>query len=468
MKKKLFAAVICAVMSLVCLATFVACGSAVAYAESEPSEESSTFELPQGSRPDYESLFTDDQQSLIDKAVSGEATTEEMKEAIWVLYSTANKSRIQTENSLVVQESNAGISMADIVMHAYNLRIGDKWYYQLATSVQPNSDDLGAQLLAKASAAFAGYVKVAYTLGDGDYWFFAGKGEEYSCDCSLTTFPYAIVEIQEKDHAFETPYTLEEFNNKVHVLSDSIHEICNIDFEYVDFYDGDEDIEISFEDGVYRVVFSVNVNDSGENWYRKAQEDMQEGGQSIKSYRYYDVVLEVWDNGYAKSFHSESDRDAGTASGKPVDSFSYIWNMDEIAALVLQDKAANISREIIEGEETITLSDAEVVDAYFVYATTPKFVNTSGLGMFEIIGIVVGCIAFVVIAIVVTIEVLVKVGKLPKLAQKRADKKAIRALKKAQKANEKINEGDAVASKPVEPIDTEFAVDEKEVASDEE
>lgn len=349
MKRKLIAGIICIVMVLTCASALVACNSS-------PNTESN-FAMPQGARPDYDSLFSTEDKALIDKAIAGEASQDEMKQAVIALYNTANKSRIQTPLSLVVQESNAGISLANVIMHAYNLRKDNSWYYQLATSVDPSSDDPGAKLLASIAKNFAGYVKVAYTLGDGDYWFFAGKGEAYSCDCTVETFPYSTLAIQNKDNPFSEAYTLDEFNNKVHVLSDSIHELCNVDFSAEIISDN---ITLTYQDGYYKVAFSIDCGNAGSDWYRKAQEDMNEGNNSIKSYEYYNAVLEVWDNGYAKQFHTESKRDAGMASGAPVDSYSYIWTEDEILELVSTDTR-------LEGS-------VESIDDYLAFAVKPQIV----------------------------------------------------------------------------------------------
>lgn len=329
-----------------------------------------------------------------------------------------------------MQESDAGISMAKVLMHSFNLRQGDKWYYQLATSVQPASDDPLYKVMAAAAAAFAGYLKVAYTHGDGEYWFFAGKGAAYSCDCSVPTFPYAKFEIQEKDHPFETPLTLDEFNNKLHVLSDSIHEINNMDFCADIIADN---ATIKFENGIYTVDFAIDMDSDAElleKWFAKPQEDMKEGGQSINKYNSYTATLQAWDNGYAKYFESHADRDAGTASGKPVDKYSYVWTEAEILKLVGQD---------VEIKEKDKHNRLETIDDYIEMYSNPDYVNTIKLGFFEILGIVLGCIAAVVIVIVVTIEVLVKQGKLPKLAAKREKAKQKRLAKKAAK-QEKIIE----------------------------
>ena len=272
-------------------------------------------------------------------------------------------------------------------------------------------------------------MKVAYTNGDGNYWFFAGKGVAYSCDCSVPTFPYAKFEIQEKDHPFESPLTLDEFNNKLHVLNNSIHEINNMDFCAEIIADN---ATIKLENGLYTVDFAIDMDSDTElleKWFAKPQEDMKEGGQKINFYKSYTATLQMWDNGYAKYFESHADRNAGTASGKPVDKYSYVWTEDEILQLVGQD---------VDIKEKDKHSRVETIDQYIEAYSDPDYVNTIQLGFFDFFGIAVGCVAAVIIVIVVTIEVLVKKGKLPKLAAKREKEKQKRLAKKAAKNEKKI------------------------------
>lgn len=434
MKKRIIASVLALTLIATCVFALAACNNNGGDDQDIPT----SFEMPVGARPDYSTLESfAANKAIIDKGVaeSAKADSDETKDqaaikaAVMALYTAANESRINTPLSLVVQESDAGIDMAKVIMHSFNLRNGDKWYYQLATSVQPASDNKMAQLLAEAAKPFAGYLKVAYTNGDGNYWFFAGKGAAYSCDCSVPTFPYAKFEIQEKDHPFESPLTLDEFNDKLHVLSNSIHEINNMDFCAEIIADN---ATITYENGIYTVDFAVDTAPNDElvkNWYRKPQEDMKEGGQKINFYNSYTATLQMWDNGYAKYFESHADRDAGTASGKPVDKYSYVWTESEILQLVGQD---------VDIKEKDKHSRIETVDQYIEAYSNPDYVNTIQLGFFEIFGIVVGCIAAVIIVIVVTIEVLVKKGKLPKLAAKREKAKQKRLAKKAAKDEKKI------------------------------
>ncbi len=418
MQKKILITVLCVIVLSLSACSMVACNK---------DELPSVFEMPQGSRPDKASLFSAEDTSTINSALAPDATQEQLKAAVMALYDTANSSRIDTPLSLVVQESDAGIDMGNVIMHAFNLRDGDKWYYQLATSV----DVFGNPALSAIVSAFAGYLKVGYSTGDGNYYYFGELGPQFKCDCSIPTFPYAtfVIPVDEnakpEDKPFANAMTLEEFNSTLNVLK-SIHEINNMDFCKEIIAD---DPVITFSDGVYRVEFAVDTQNADaellEKWYAMPQKDMQVGGQSIKQYNSYTAVLEVWDNGYAKSFESHADRDAGMASGKPVDRFTYIWDEDEILDLLKQDRS-------VDNKTALVLHD---VEDYINYYSDPEFVAKE-LGLIEKAAIVLAAIVAVIIVIVVTVEVLVKKGKLPKLAAHRAGKKAKRlARKQAKNAN---------------------------------
>ena len=373
--------------------------------------------------PDFASLFTADDNAAITKGVEEAAkatddTTrdeEAIKDAVMLLYNTANTSRLNNEKgkkgtSLMVQRSLGGNAQGRVYMNGFTLQSGGKWYYQLASQA--------------AKGDVAGFETIARIMSP-----IAGKGAAYSCDCSVPTFPYAKFEIQEKDHPFETPLTLDEFNNKLHVLSDSIHEINNMDFCADIIADN---ATIKFENGIYTVDFAIDMDSDAElleKWFAKPEEDMEEGPQSINKYNSYTATLQAWDNGYAKYFESHADRDAGTASGKPVDKYSYVWTEAEMLKLVGQD---------VEIKEKDKHNRLETIDDYIEMYSNPDYVNTINLGFFEILGIVLGCIAAVVIVIVVTIEVLVKQGKLPKLAAKREKAKQKRLAKKAAKQEKRI------------------------------
>lgn len=129
MKKRIIASLLCVAVIATSLFMVVACND-------KDANTPTSFEMPVGTRPDYDSLISSTDKAIIDKglAESAKAESDETKDqdaikaAVMVLYTVANKSRIETPLSLVVQESDAGISMAKVLMHSFNLRQGDKWY----------------------------------------------------------------------------------------------------------------------------------------------------------------------------------------------------------------------------------------------------------------------------------------------------------------------------------------------------
>lgn len=378
--------------------------------------------LAKGSYPDsLEKLFKSSDLERINAALSDSATEEQKKEAVMTLWNVANQSRINTPVSLMLQESDAGIDMGSVIMHAFNLRYGNKWFYQLATQVET-----GNAFLNEIMSAFAGYLKVGYATGDGNFYYFGQLGPQFKCDCSIETFPYATysIPVDENDtnKPFSKPMTEQELKQELHYLN-SMHEINNMSFTKEIIADG-ATIQYDPNEKLYRVEFSVNMEADEQllaEWFALPKEDMAVGGQTLEKYNSYTAVLEVWDNGYAKSFESHSDRDAGMGSGKPVDRFEYLWNKREILEVLQQDERI----DDIDKLGLLTIED------YVDYYSNPLFVGKE-LGVLEIFGITAGCLAFVIIVIVVTVEVLVKKGKLPKLAERRARKKAARADKKSR------------------------------------
>lgn len=423
MKKRIIASVLIVALIATCLLAFAAC---------DKDETPTEFEMPVGSRPNKESLISSDVQAIIDKGIVESAKDDDdeskdqdaIKAAVMALYNTANRSRIDTPISLVVQESDAGISMGTVIMRAVNVRYGDKWYYQLAASAKTDN-----ALLKTILDATASFVKIAYSDGNGNYYYFNDMGAKYKSDCNVNTFPYASFVIPDDVTLFDKALTKDEFNKAIHVLSGSIHEINNMDFCAEIIADN---AKIKIENGYYTVDFSVDMTSDAqllEKWFAQAKLDMAAGKmpQTLESYNYYTATLEMWDNGYAKYFESHSDRNAGMGSGAPVDKYSYIWDEDVITNTVKQDVA-------IKDTETMLIRS---IEDYIEFKQNPELVARR-LTSLEITGIVLGCLVAVVIAIVVTIEVLVKKGKLPKLAAKREKAKQKRLEKKAAKQEKKI------------------------------
>lgn len=407
MKRRVALVVSAFIITVFCIAGLCACNV----------RKGDSITLEKGSRPDFSSIIEKQDLDIIKAALSDASTEQQKKAAVMALYDIANYSRQNTALSLMLQSSDAGISMGDVIMHGFNLKSGDKWYYQLAA--QASSDSILGPIIEN----IAGLLKIAYTSGDGNYHYTVIKGAEPECDCTVTTFPYATFKVTGKPQILDG----EQFKKELHYLN-SMHEINNMKFCAEIIADGAK-ITHNQKDGFYRVEFSVDMNADAElinEWFALPKEDMAVGGQTLKSYKYYNAVLEVWDNGYVKAFESEADRDAGLGSGAPIDKFEYIWNENEIMSLLKENEG--IDREVHHMMSSI--------EDYIDYFSNPEFVNAQ-LSSLKIAGIVIGCILIaLILSLIITrivIENKLKQGKLPKLAAKREEKKRRRLERKSKR-----------------------------------
>ncbi len=453
-KKFVCLALACALVSLVAL-SLVACNGSFA----------GDLDMPVGSRPSgLKNLINDADREEIASAMQAGASEEAKKEAIIKLYNIANDGRIAQNNSLVIQESVMGICTAPkptttledrmlgtVLMHGYNLRTGNSWYNEFAA--QSISDN---KLSNAIFGAFSTMVKVNYHLEDepDDYYFVSITDAALETNCKISRFPYMSYRLIKEPQA----YYIEEFNSRMHILK-APNEICNMDFMAEIIADG---ATITLEDGLYKVHFSVDTEDGDDEllkqWYRKPQEDMKDGGQTIKRYLRFNCDFEVWSNGYIKSFKADYVRDAGLASSITVDNMSYIYDLDEISEILEDDYRLDGLTEIEKNLKFKTLYDRI---EYYKETDVVK----ARLSPLYISFIVIASVAGAAIIAVIIVEILVRAGKLPKLAAKRAAKKQKRLEKKA--ARKALKAGIA----PEAALGTEKGQDDKAMAqaeSDEE
>ena len=408
MKKRLLSVLLILVVAFTLVAGLCACN-----------DDKNDLSLKKGGRPNYDSIITKENLDIINAALDENATEAQKKAAVISLLDTANYSRQNAPLSLTLQNSNAGISLGDVIMHGFTLKSGDAWYYQLATQATSSS-----AFFEELMGEIAGLLKIAYTTGDGNYYYTVVKGSVSECNCKVETFPYASFVVTKEPQLYDE----QGFKKELHYLN-SMHEINNMKFCEEIIADGAT--VVHDEQGFYRVQFSVDMQADEQllkEWFALPKEDMAVGGQNLTAYNSYEATLEIWDNGYAKSFKSYSDREAGMGSGKPVDEFEYLWTEPEIMELLKEDESIEIHNML------------NTVDDYIEYYSNPKLV-AARLSALKITGIVIACVVVVIVVVIVVMEILIKKGKFPKITAKRQAKKAKRLAKKNAK-NGAVSDGD--------------------------
>ncbi|MCQ2408991.1 MAG: hypothetical protein MJ068_00440 [Clostridia bacterium] len=410
MKKK----VLCLTMIVVLVAmalTFTACNKA---------PEKSEFDLPEGTyQSSLSNRISSEDQAIINAGMDVNATEDEVKLAVMTLYTIANTSRTAAETSLMVQRTDMtpDFALGYVSMRGFTLKSGERWFYQFAAQGVTEEEALAALF-----NSFTQQIQIAYTEGDGKYYYFKEMSDKPQCDCSLEVFPYATFKITGDMNEYATE---DDFQAARYYLSSQL-EINNMDLCKDIIADG---AEISYDAGkhLYTVKFAVDCdypdNSLLEKWYACANKDLNDADRSIKKYDEWHATMEIWDNGYVKSFVSDESRQAtNMAGGQTMNAYEYIYGTAEIKALLDQDARF---------ENGLSYSIEEYIDGYIQIANNKQ---PASLGQMAIILIAVCCsLVGVIVIIVVTIEVLVKKGKLPKLAEKRAKRKEKRLAKKKDK-----------------------------------
>ncbi len=391
--------------------------------------------------PDYESLLSKSDVELVNAALDGlqnapdDADTQaKVKDAVMLLYDTANQSRINAELSLMVQKSLGGNEMGRVYMHGFTLQHGDKWYYQLASQAA-KGDVSGLELIAKILSPIAGNLQVAYTNGDDKYHYAYIMGTETQLDCSKQTFPYATFIIPEGDEpkvydGFEAYQT--DRNCRLSQL-----ELNNMAIFKELIKDG-ATIEHDDEKGFYTVKFEIDCEteytELFEEFQKMSKRDLDTGSltinNTIKGWR---AELEIWDNGYAKAFRSYEDWSMVVLSfdvaSTPSNEFEYLWDEEQILSVISQDE--NLAPVLNANRFDST---TELIDKCISYYSQPESVFV--FDWFTLTGVLIGVVVGAIIIVVVVLAILLKKGKLPKLAQ---------ALQRDKERRAKIKELDKKA-----------------------
>lgn len=396
-------------ITLIVLAVAVLLSASLVLSACGAKTDKAEMNLVDGSKPSTGEYFTEAELAAASAAAADGASDAVVKEGVAALYSAANRSRINNELSLMIQDGG-GDEEAKINarMRGFTLRSGDAWYYQLPSEAIPAN-----------FANLLDMLQLAYTLDGIDYFYLRASavsdGLEHP-DCStVTTFPYASFKLS----STYIKYTESEIK-AIRNYKDSQLELCNMvmSAEYLK----DDACTVSFDASTKTYTMHFELKDEAAVYEESLALIYSDGASAGMSVNGFTGDLAVWDNGYAKSFTYYQKSHTSKLGGMDVISivaFKYFWNEDEIMSLLQED--ARVSDE----EKASFTTPLQYIE---FYAGAP--VSKAPLSLIEIIGIAVGSAAGVAIAIWVTIEILLKKGKLPALAARRARKKAKRLAKK--------------------------------------
>ncbi len=398
----------------------------------------------------FESLFDESEESVIEKGVAESIKADDdetkdqdaIKDAVMLLYNTANNSRLNNENqkkgvSLMVQRSLGGNEQGRVYMNGFTLQSGEKWYYQLASQAA-KGDVAGFETIAKIMSPIAGNLQVAYTLDSQKYNYAYIMGTATQMDCTSNIFPYAsfIIPKGEEPKEYENFDAYKADRN----CRDGQLELNNMRI-YRELL---KDCQISYDSakGCYSVTFAIDC----ENGDEKLLKDFQANSRldldiGVKSFTINNTIsgwraeLEVWDNGYVRAFRSYEDwamtvkvigMDVPVES-HPSNEFVYVWNADEIVKIISQDERLDDTLR-----SNFAKNDgAKIEKCIDYYANLAQNGSEFVFDWFTFTLALVGSVVGAIIIVAIVLAILFKQGKLPKLQaaieRDRARRKAIKA-----------------------------------------
>ncbi len=409
---------------------------------------------------DFESLFGATEKTTIEKGVAESAKADDdetkdqeaIKDAVMILYNTANNSRLNNEHqqkgvSLMVQRSLGGNEQGRVYMNGFTLQSGGKWYYQLASQAA-KGDVAGFETIAKIMSPIAGNLQVAYTLDSQKYNYAYIMGTATQMDCTSNVFPYASFIIPKGDEP-------KEYENFDAYKADRNCRDGQLELNNMRIYrELLKDCQISYDSakGCYSVTFAIDCENGDEELLKDFQANSRlDLDIGVKSFTINNTVsgwraeLEVWDNGYVRAFRSYEDwamtvkvigMDVPVES-HPSNEFVYVWNTDEIVKIISQDERLDDTlRSNFAKNDSVKIE--KCIDYYANLAqNSSKFVFDWFTFTLAFVGSVVG--AIIIVAIILAI--LFKKGKLPKLQaaieRDKARRKAIKEQNIEDKAERK-------------------------------
>ncbi|MCR4726917.1 MAG: hypothetical protein K5753_06850 [Clostridia bacterium] len=268
-------------------------------------------------RPNVASTFTAEEQQKIDLALANNATEDQVKEAIALIYQKANQNKIGADKAIAIARGN-GTASVDInflgkvvtadggmAVRGFKVQSGDAFYYQKGAKVVDCSIKGATSIVAN----ILNQQERAYESGTGVYKIVKLKGSDAKVGKNETaTLPYFTLG---DPKSVTTCADRDEFMEKGYYLDDP-RELCNFRINkstivLKELAEGEKYIEYDATKKFYKLRFSLLIE--GENrgeCVGKARQYLRDSsGSENLEFAKYDLQLEVWDNGYAKFMHDD-------------------------------------------------------------------------------------------------------------------------------------------------------------------
>ena len=285
--------------------------------------------------PNFAVSYTSEELAIINKGMSDDATEAEIILAISTIYNKANYNKIHnTPNAVAVLrgEGSAALEIAGqkpsgtMIVRGFRAQAGDEYYYQKAAPIMkcsiPALQDTLEDMLNQQERA--------YSNGKDDFRATpALKGPDSKIltdedEIELATIPFVKVDVPAKTKIRKLA-NQNAFNSFLNYLEDP-REITNFVVNESTIIlkplkEGEKYIEfVEAEDGMGYYVCRFSLDVENDECVEKSRTYLRASANSTDlNYGHFDIVLDVWENGYLKQMHDDEEWH-GTVTKGPISS----------------------------------------------------------------------------------------------------------------------------------------------------
>ena len=288
----------------------------------------------ENARPAYASTYTEGELALINSAMAGGASEATIKEAIAMMYQKANYNKIHADQAVAVLRGEGSATLevsgfkpnGTMIVRGIKAQGGNEFYYQKAAKITKGELN-GSQLpgwLMKILKGKLDQQERSYTNGS-DKMYLTGtlKGSEALIDYDVPeqeVIPFLTVGVPSKIGTYsqkenyykdgnylEDPREITNFKIlKDYVVLKPMSEYLKSDMTK-ELIGGKSYIEYNEEGKYYTCCFSLLIEGEGHDDCVGISRGYLRGSANSDDleYRKFDVVLQIWDNGYLKMMHDE-------------------------------------------------------------------------------------------------------------------------------------------------------------------
>ncbi len=304
------------------------------------------LDIEAGSRPDLASGITANELIVINAGLAVNATEAQKKAAVLTLFNAAD--RVQRAASIIMNISDGGGyaktgAEGYMTVRGFYFRSGNTYYSQTAGEVTsanvgtliPNATNVARNMLDQLGRTYSPDLETFHRAKAKD-----GKAAKKPNVSAYENFPYVSADFS---GCSNEEFDLDEWKVESRILN-NVGELSNFNFNV----NAIKDAVVSYndDDKFYRIDFALDTSNKDaayDSVVNYARAGLREASTSEDlDYVKYVVSMEIWDNGYVRSFTTEENWVATLkVVGLPISGMSdsknttvYYWKWEEIKEIV--------------------------------------------------------------------------------------------------------------------------------------